>query len=242
MTTPTDPYAMVQAGSSEWRALRALGWRATDVQPGAHAAEGDWHHMEPPLGGSQIYITTEEPPKPAVEEPSGLVWREPVTVGPHDVLLVTAPDCTAENVSELRQEILDAREHPEGVVTANFDIFAQVVRFEQSGPPRLRNPHAPAKVLSLDLGPTSTDPPPPLLETHTPAKVLRLDHQRKTVTFEVADPTTPHQAEWSWDALACEDIEMGQEVVLSTTIRATEWCAQCRNPDHDGLCTCGGCR
>jgi hypothetical protein len=50
---------MVQAGSTEWTTLHALGWTTTDVPPGADAAEGDWHHMEPPPGGSQVMVTAE---------------------------------------------------------------------------------------------------------------------------------------------------------------------------------------
>jgi len=132
MTTPTAPYAMVQAGSSDWRALRALGWTTTDVTPGAFPARAEWLHLEPPPGGSQIAITTEPPEETPEEAPAGLIWREPVTVRPEDVLLVTAPDCLPEDIGALREQIERARRRPEQfLIAANYDIYAQVIRFEE---------------------------------------------------------------------------------------------------------------
>ena len=100
--TPTAPYAMVQAGSSDWRVLRALGWTTTDVPPGADAAEGEWHHLEPPPGGSKL-------------------------LGVDSMMVITAPDLPDSDIEALRDAVDAALQDPDFALVSAAEVNIEIL-------------------------------------------------------------------------------------------------------------------
>lgn len=124
---PDNTYAMVQAEDTHTlTSLMALGWTITD-------SKDDWVHMEPPAGPPVLIRHDERQFEPEAGDPNyrpSITLRE-LELGTNDMLLVTAEDCPAEMVDQLREQIDRGLEDPDFSIIANFDIVMTTVRRPQ---------------------------------------------------------------------------------------------------------------